>query len=80
MSQDRYASPGVGSTDSGALAAFGFDALPVVRVTLTDPAVSERQRKFMAVCAHDPAHARGQCPDRKTAREFSKNPTGGSRA
>lgn len=35
------------------------------------PAVSERQRKFMAICAHEPGKARGKCPSRKVAREFS---------
>lgn len=35
------------------------------------PAVSERQRKFMAICAHTPGKARGKCPSKKVAREFS---------
>lgn len=26
------------------------------------PAKSVAQRRFLAICAHDPQHARGQCP------------------
>lgn len=35
------------------------------------PAVSERQRRFMAICSHQPGKARGKCPSKKVAREFS---------
>lgn len=41
------------------------------------PASSEKQQKFMAICAHSPAHARGECPSMKVAREFSNKPAGG---
>lgn len=35
------------------------------------PAKTERQRRFMAMCAHSPSKARGKCPSKKVAREFS---------
>jgi hypothetical protein len=35
------------------------------------PAVSKKQQKFMAICSHDPKHAKGECPDKETAHEFS---------
>lgn len=38
----------------------------------SNPAVSERQRRFMAMCAHDPSKARGKCPSKEVAREFSR--------
>jgi hypothetical protein len=41
------------------------------------PAISERQRKFMAICAHTPGKARGKCPSHKVAQEFSHKPEGG---
>lgn len=41
------------------------------------PAVSEKQRKFMAICSHDPSKARGECPSHKVAQEFSHKPKGG---
>lgn len=43
------------------------------------PAVSERQRKFMAICAHEPGKSKGKCPSKKVAREFSHKPKGGYR-
>lgn len=27
------------------------------------PSVSKAQRRFMAICEHQPSHARGKCPD-----------------
>lgn len=36
------------------------------------PAVSKAQQRFMAMCKHDPKHARGECPDEKTAGEFAR--------
>ena len=33
------------------------------------PARSIAQRRFMGLCAHDPKHARGKCPD-MTARQY----------
>lgn len=36
----------------------------------SNPAVSEKQRRFMAMCAHDPAKARGKCPSKSVASEF----------
>mgnify|MGYP001604990653 CR=1 FL=1 len=75
---DKYVAPGVGSLPPGPLSElFGSAAVPVIRVTLTDPAVSERQQKFMAMCEHDPKHARGKCPSRAVAKKFSKKPKGG---
>ena len=38
------------------------------------PAVSKKQQQFMALCAHSPAHAKGQCPKPEVAREFAKAP------
>lgn len=77
--KDKWQMPGTSTEPGGALAAFGFDTVEVTRITAVDPAVSEKQRKFMAVCAHDPAHARGQCPEMAPAklREFSRKPKGG---
>ena len=37
----------------------------------SNPATSEKQRRFMAMCAHDPSKARGKCPSKKVASEFS---------
>lgn len=31
----------------------------------------------MAICAHTPGKARGKCPSKKVAREFSFKPKGG---
>lgn len=41
------------------------------------PAVSERQRRKMAICAHHPSQARGKCPSHAVAEEFSRKPKGG---
>jgi hypothetical protein len=38
-------------------------------------AVSKAQQSFMAVCEHNPQHARGACPSQSVAREFAKTPT-----
>lgn len=38
------------------------------------PAVSKKQQKFMAICAHNPSKAKGKCPPKKVAREFSHKP------
>lgn len=35
------------------------------------PAKTPRQQKFMAICAHNPSHARGKCPSHDVAEEFS---------
>ncbi len=40
------------------------------------PARSRAQQRFMALCAHSPAHARGQCPTKAVAREFAQAPGG----
>jgi hypothetical protein len=37
----------------------------------SNPAVSEKQQKFMAMCAHNPSKARGDCPSTAVAKEFS---------
>ena len=34
------------------------------------PAKTERQARFMRMCAHSPGKARGKCPPKKVAREF----------
>lgn len=34
------------------------------------PAVSEKQRRFMAMCVNSPEKARGKCPSKSVAREF----------
>jgi hypothetical protein len=39
------------------------------------PAVSKAQQKFMAICEHDPQHAKGKCPSADVASEFSSTPT-----
>ena len=36
------------------------------------PSVSGKQARFMAMCAHDPEHARGTCPSMKVAREYNR--------
>ena len=41
------------------------------------PAVSKKQQQFMAICAHSPGKARGKCPSKKVAQEFSHKPSGG---
>lgn len=41
------------------------------------PAVSAKQQKFMAICKHDPKHARGECPDEETAGHFARTPRRG---
>jgi hypothetical protein len=35
------------------------------------PAVSKAQRRFMGMCEHNPQHAKGQCPSKAVAAEFS---------
>jgi hypothetical protein len=41
------------------------------------PAVSEKQQRFMAMCAHNPKHAAGSCPSKAVAHEFSHKPAKG---
>lgn len=41
------------------------------------PAESPKQQKFMAMCAHNPKHAKGKCPSHKVSEEFSHKPAGG---
>jgi hypothetical protein len=41
------------------------------------PAKSEKQQRFMAMCAHDSSKAKGECPSKEVAREFSHKPKGG---
>jgi hypothetical protein len=36
------------------------------------PAVSKAQQRFMGMCAHNPKHANGDCPDKETSREFAR--------
>lgn len=40
------------------------------------PAKSPKQQKFMAMCAHG-GKAKGKCPPKKVAEEFSHKPSGG---
>jgi hypothetical protein len=35
------------------------------------PAKTEKQRRYMAMCANSPSKAKKKCPSRKVAREFS---------
>lgn len=41
------------------------------------PAKSKAQQAFMAVCEHQPAHARGKCPNmtRQQFHDFAATPT-----
>jgi len=41
------------------------------------PAKTEKMRRYMAMCAHSPSKAKGKCPPKKVAREFSHKPPGG---
>lgn len=43
------------------------------------PAVSKKQQRFMAMCSHNPGAAKGKCPPKKVAHEFSHKPKGGYR-
>lgn len=36
------------------------------------PAKTKKQQRFMAMCANNPGKARGKCPSKKVAREFSR--------
>lgn len=38
------------------------------------PAKTEKQRRFMAMCANNPSAAKGKCPSKEVAREFSHKP------
>lgn len=40
------------------------------------PAKSSKQQKFMAMCAHG-GGAKGKCPPKDVAEEFSHKPSGG---
>ncbi len=35
------------------------------------PAKTKRQQRFMAMCSHSPGKAKGKCPPKKVAQEFS---------
>lgn len=37
------------------------------------PAKTRKQQQFMAICAHTPGKAKGKCPPKKVAREFSRS-------
>jgi hypothetical protein len=43
------------------------------------PAKTPKMQKFMALCAHSPERAKGKCPPRAVAQEFSRKPKGGYR-
>jgi len=43
---------------------------PFVRMA-SNPAVSDKQQRFMGMCAHNPGKAHGKCPSKEVAREFS---------
>lgn len=36
------------------------------------PAKSKSQQRFMGMCAHNPEKAKGDCPPKEVAKEFSK--------
>lgn len=40
------------------------------------PSRSQAQQRFFAICAHDPQHVKGQCPEmnRDQLREFAATP------
>jgi hypothetical protein len=40
------------------------------------PAVSKKQQRFMALCAHHPEKAKGKCPPKKVAHDFSRTKPG----
>jgi len=40
------------------------------------PATSEKQRRFMAMCAHEPGEANAKCPPQNVAKEFSRKDDG----
>lgn len=42
--------------------------------------VNEKQRRFMAICAHEPGKARGKCPPHDVAQKMSHKPKGGYEA
>ena len=44
------------------------------------PAKTAKQQRFMAMCAHTPSKAKGKCPSKKVAKEFSRKPVEGYRA
>jgi len=37
------------------------------------PYESDRQRGFFKMCEHNPKHARGKCPPRKTLEAFDRH-------
>ena len=37
----------------------------------SNPAVSDKQQRFMAMCARSPGKARGKCPSQSVSEEFS---------
>lgn len=41
------------------------------------PAKSEKQQRYMAMCAKNPGKAKGACPPKSVAEEFSHKPSGG---
>jgi len=41
------------------------------------PAKSQRQQRFMGMCAHSPGKANKKCPPQKVAEEFAHKPPGG---
>ena len=43
------------------------------------PAVSKKQQKWAAMCAHNPSKANSPCPSHQVAEEFSHKPPGGYR-
>ena len=80
MGGDKYVAPGVGSLPPGPLSElFGSDALPVIRVTLTDPAVSARQQRFAgAELARKRAGKKTKTKMTEAQlEEFAKKPKGG---
>lgn len=44
------------------------------------PAKTKKQQQFMAICAHTPSKAKGKCPPKKVAREFSRSRKSGARS
>ena len=40
------------------------------------PAKSAKQQRYMGMCANNPGKAKGKCPPKKVAKEFSHKPKG----
>jgi hypothetical protein len=56
---------------SSDFATLGDKENPFISEELAEnPAVSDKQQRFMAMCSHDPGKAQGKCPSKSVAKEF----------